>query len=62
MPYAEYTRWLDERRRGQVDLRARGIDATLAAETRAQLATFVEDWDSPEMSLYDDYDAAKSSL
>ena len=45
-----------------VDLRAHGIDEAQAAELRARLATFVEDWDSPEMDLYDDYDAAKAKL
>ncbi len=30
-----------------------------AAEMRARLATFAADWDSPEMAIYDDYDAAK---
>jgi len=33
-----------------VDLRARGIDEAQAAELRARLATFAEDWNSPEMS------------
>ena len=47
---------------GQVDLRARGIDETHAADLRARLAPFAEDWDSPEMDLYDDYDAAKANL
>jgi hypothetical protein len=47
---------------GHVDLRARGIDEAHAAELRARLATFAEDWDSPEMDLYDDYDAAKARL
>lgn len=47
---------------GPIDLRARGIDETTAAELRAQLAMFAEDWDSPEMSIYDNYDAAKASL
>jgi hypothetical protein len=45
-----------------IDLRARGIDEAHAAELRARLATFAEDWDSPEMALYDDYDAAKTRL
>ena len=45
-----------------IDLRARGIDETQAAELRARLATFTEDWDSPEMAIYDDYDAAKANL
>ena len=43
-----------------VDLRARGIDEAQAADLRARLATFTEDWESPEMSIYDDYDAAKA--
>lgn len=47
---------------GQVDLRARGIDEELVAELRAHLAPFAEDWDSPEMEQYDDYDAAKARL
>ena len=42
-----------------IDLRARGIDERQARELRARLATFAEDWDSPEMGVYDDYDAAK---
>ncbi len=40
-----------------VDLGARGIDETQAAALRARLARFAEDWDSPEMTIYDDYDA-----
>jgi hypothetical protein len=35
-----------------------GIDSAQAAELRASFATF-HDWSSPEMSLYDHYDAAK---
>jgi hypothetical protein len=45
-----------------IDLRARGIDEAHTAELRARLATFAEDWDSPEMAIYDDYDAAKARL
>lgn len=45
---------------GLIDLRTRGIDEKQAAEWRARLATFAEDWDSPEMSIYDNYDAAKA--
>ena len=47
---------------GHVDLRACGIDEAHAAELRARLATFAEDWDSPEIDLYDHYDAAKAGL
>lgn len=45
-----------------IDLRARGIDERKAADLRASFATFAEDWDSPEMDIYDNYDAAKASL
>lgn len=47
---------------GALDLRARGIDERQAANLRARLATFAEDWDSPEMDIYDSYDAAKARL
>jgi hypothetical protein len=45
-----------------IDLRARGIDEAQAAELRTRLATFAEDRDSPEMAVYDDYDAVKARL
>ncbi|HEX6292670.1 MAG TPA: hypothetical protein VFZ66_26030 [Herpetosiphonaceae bacterium] len=48
--------------RGHVDLRARGIDAQQAADVRRQLTPFAEEWNSPEMDAYDDYDAAKACL
>jgi len=41
-----------------IDLRSRGIDEAQAADLRARLAMFAEDWDSSEMDIYDDYDAA----
>jgi hypothetical protein len=44
---------------GSVNLQDHGIDPEQAAEIRARLASFAEDWDTPEMSLYDDYDNAK---
>lgn len=37
-----------------VDLRARGIDVAKAADLRARLKTFSEDWDRPEMGVYDE--------
>ena len=40
-----------------VDLRKHGIDKKQARLLREQLSAFAEDWDSPEMSIYDDYDA-----
>lgn len=45
-----------------VDLRARGIDEAQAADLRARLATFADDWNSPEMTAYGDYDATKAAL
>jgi hypothetical protein len=48
--------------RGAVDLRSRGLDVPAAAELRARLAVFADDWGSPEMESYDDYDAAKAKL
>ncbi|MAT98360.1 MAG: hypothetical protein CL608_14545 [Anaerolineaceae bacterium] len=47
---------------GNIDLVARGIDEAQAADLRARLATFAEEWDSPEMDIYDNYDAAKPKI
>jgi len=47
---------------GVIDLRSRGIDETLAQRLRARLETFAEEWDSPEMDIYDHYDEARASL
>ena len=45
-----------------IDLQERGIDEAQAAALRAQLGSFAEEWDSPDMALYDNYDAAKAKL
>jgi hypothetical protein len=45
-----------------IDLQARGISVTQATDLRARLATFAEDWNTPEMDIYDNYDAAKANL
>lgn len=45
-----------------IDLASQGIDKAQAELLRASLSTFAEDWNSPEMSIYDDYDAAKAKL
>ncbi|MGV0024032.1 hypothetical protein [Phormidesmis priestleyi] len=47
---------------GSIDLQARGVDPAQAADLCARLNTFVEDWNSPEMDIYDDYDTAKANL
>ena len=45
-----------------IDLRTRGIDEAQATVLRAQLGSFAEEWDSTDMELYDNYDAAKAKL
>ncbi len=36
-----------------LDLRDAGIDASQAGDLRARLGTFAEDWNRPEMDVYD---------
>ena len=36
-----------------VNLRERGIDEVQAASLRARLSAFAEDWERPEMEVYD---------
>jgi hypothetical protein len=60
---AEETRVIVTFLAGQpVALKDHGIDEAQGAELRARLATFAEDWESPEMAVYDNYDAAKANL
>lgn len=40
--------------RGMIDLRFVGIDETQAADLRARLKTFAEDWERPEAAIYDE--------
>ncbi len=40
-----------------IDLRARGISEEQASALRSQLSSFAEEWDSSEMSVYDNYEA-----
>lgn len=47
---------------GSIDLRERGIDEIQAADLRARFSTFAEDWENPEMSIYDNYDEEKAKL
>lgn len=39
---------------GMIDLHSRGIDESQAADLRARLKTFAEDWDRPEAAIYDE--------
>ena len=45
-----------------VELAQYGVDMAAAAELRARLSTFAEEWESPAMDIYDDYDAARARL
>ena len=45
-----------------INLQAYGISQPKAAELRERLASFGEEWDSPEMDIYDDYDSYKTKL
>jgi hypothetical protein len=40
--------------RASVNLAERGIDPAAAASLRARLRAFAEDWDRPEMDVYDE--------
>jgi hypothetical protein len=43
------------------DARGGIIPAANLAELRSQLDRFAEEWDSPEMSMYDDYDTSRAA-
>ncbi len=45
-----------------IDLRSHGIDANQAREIRESLASFADDWDAPEMDVYDLYDANRRAM
>ncbi len=47
---------------GLVDLTSYNINREEAAALRESLASFVEEWDSSEMDIYNDYDGAKGDL
>jgi hypothetical protein len=39
----------------EIDLASQGINKAQAEILRSHLATFADDWESQEMSIYDDY-------
>jgi hypothetical protein len=51
--------FLDARK---INLQSRGIDKQQAADLRARLKAFTEEWESPEMAPYDNYDISKSNV
>jgi hypothetical protein len=44
---------------GGIDLRERGIDLPHAVDLRGRLSAFADDWQSPDMDVYDDRYARK---
>ena len=48
--------------KSHINLQSRGISQTEAEQLHSKLAMFAEDWDSPEMSIYDDYDAFRAKI
>ena len=40
-------------KQGPIDLRERGIDEAQAADLRRRFRTIAEDWERPEMDVYD---------
>jgi len=46
--------FIDEgQKKGAIDLQSRGINREQAANLRARLQSFAEDWNCPEMDVYD---------
>ncbi len=56
LPEAEGSRvivtWVQPGR--SIDIRETNIDEAQAADLRGRLKCFAEDWDSPEMNIYDE--------
>ncbi|GBF80754.1 hypothetical protein [Aphanothece sacrum] len=46
----------------EIDLVSKGINREDAANLRANLTTFADDWNSPEMSIYDNYEQNRANL
>ncbi|MEH2113622.1 MAG: hypothetical protein V7K39_14065 [Nostoc sp.] len=47
-------------RSNEIELASQGINKAQAEILRSHLATFAEDWESQEMSIYDDYFTLKN--
>lgn len=39
-----------------------GLNESEAGELRSRLISFAQDWDNPDMDIYDDYDLTKANL
>lgn len=57
----EYARSLTQEE-NLINLRAHGVDEQQAAELQSRLSSFAEEWNSPEMNIYNDYDNHKKQL
>lgn len=53
---------MENGKKDEVDLRERGISPERAADLRSPLSTFAQDWNDPEMDIYDNYDQAFAAL
>ena len=47
---------------GSADLHTTDLDPEIIAELRQAFEPFAPEWDSPEMDIYDDYDASRKRL
>ena len=52
--------WVEPDR--SVDLFERGINESQAADLRNRLSTFAQDWDNPEMNIYDESPLRSESI
>jgi hypothetical protein len=48
-------------RPNDIDLLSQGISKEQSQVLKANLASFADDWNSPEMNIYDNYDAATAN-
>ncbi len=46
----------------EINLKSRGINQEEAQIMRDNLVTFADDWNNPEMSIYDNYEQHKNNL
>ncbi|MEH2042711.1 hypothetical protein [Nostoc sp.] len=49
-------------RSSEIDLASQGINKAQAEILRSHLGNFADEWDTPEMSIYDNYEAVKKNF
>lgn len=62
VPIEEWRIIMQKMQASGIDLRELGITEEQALELRERLTPFAEDWNTPEMDIYDHYDEAKARL